>query len=346
MRINRTWMKYVRFALCAIVIVSMFAVSAFAVELKVGTIKADRLNMRSAPSLSAKLVGQAADGDQVVILSKQGNWYKVVFNGVQGYMHADYVTISETGDFSIGTGSVRGTSVNFRKRPSTNADVIKKLDRGEKVNVIGVERGWYKISVNDEVGYIHPDYLEVIKAQPLSRGKVDEAPPADAGVAEPLADVEKNAEQPSEPTTLPNAPETIKEEAENSDSEAMRVSVVAYAEKFLGCKYRYGTMNGKTFDCSGFTSYVFNEFDISLNRSAAGQVSNGTKVSREDLKPGDLVLFRDPSINRAAASHVGLYVGDSKFIHCSSRGGGVKYNSLNDNYYNKYYIGGRRVIES
>lgn len=318
---RRLSLKFLRVTLFSAVFASAMVVTALAADLKVGTVNADVLHLRETASTSAKSLAKAENGNKVVILDTKDGWYKVVFASVQGYMHSDYIKASASADFAIGTGLVNGTSVNMRKKPSTDSGVIMKLDKNVKVSVVGIESGWYKVTYKDKTGYVHPDYLEVTKSQPVSRGKEEPAPPAEDKDSAKPADEKDDAQAEKEPSQED-------EQEDTSEIDAVRAEIIAYAKTFLGCSYRYGSMNGKTFDCSGFTTYVFKKFGYSLNRSAAGQLSNGTKVTKSELKQGDLVFFRDPSINKAAASHVGIYIADGKFIHCSSRGGGVKYNNL------------------
>lgn len=117
--------------------------------------------------------------------------------------------------------------------------------------------------------------------------------------------------------------------------------VVAKAAEYLGTPYRYGGSSPAGFDCSGFTKYIFSQFDISLNRSSSDQYSNGVAVSRDELLPGDLVFFN----TYGGISHVGIYCGNGKFIHSSSpSSGGVIYSSLSEKYYAPKYVGARRVI--
>lgn len=82
--------------------------------------------------------------------------------------------------------------------------------------------------------------------------------------------------------------------------------IVEYAKNFIGTLYRYGGTSPSGFDCSGFTQYVYKHFGISLGRTTRNQIHNGTAVSRSNLEPGDLVFTH--------RGHVGLYVGDGKFI--------------------------------
>ncbi len=116
---------------------------------------------------------------------------------------------------------------------------------------------------------------------------------------------------------------------------------VDMAMKHLGKPYVYGAAGPKAFDCSGFTSYIYKQMGIKLNRSAADQSKNGVKVARKDLLPGDLIFFHT---TRPGISHVGMYIGDGKFIHASSsRTGKVITSVLNSGYYNSRYVVAKRV---
>jgi len=111
-------------------------------------------------------------------------------------------------------------------------------------------------------------------------------------------------------------------------------AIVAYASNFLGTPYSYGANGPSSFDCSGFTCYVFRHFGIGLPRTAAGQQGVGSSVSRDNLQPGDLVFFGSP------AHHVGIYVGNGCYIHSPKTGDVVKISSLT---YRTDYSGARRV---
>lgn len=114
-----------------------------------------------------------------------------------------------------------------------------------------------------------------------------------------------------------------------------------FAQSFLGTPYRWAGESPSGFDCSGFTRYVFGKFGVSLPHSAAAQFSCGTPVQRSELAPGDLLLFHtlSPGIDHAA-----IYCGGGRFIHASSRGGCVKTDSLNENYWDTHLVGARRVL--
>lgn len=119
--------------------------------------------------------------------------------------------------------------------------------------------------------------------------------------------------------------------------------LVATAKKYIGIKYAWGGTSPSTgFDCSGFTSYVFKQYDVTLPRTTTDQYSNGTSVKKADLEKGDLVFF---TTYKAGASHSGIYVGDGKFIHASSSKG-IMISSINDPYYwGPKYLGARRFME-
>ena len=123
--------------------------------------------------------------------------------------------------------------------------------------------------------------------------------------------------------------------APESESEVVRT---AYA--YRGTPYHFGGSSRGGFDCSGFTSYVYKKKGVSLPHSAAGQFGHGKQVGSGSMKQGDLVFFHT---TRRGIGHVGIYVGEGKFVHASSGGGRVRVDSLNDGYYKNRFRGARRV---
>ncbi len=110
---------------------------------------------------------------------------------------------------------------------------------------------------------------------------------------------------------------------------------------WLGTPYRFGGTTRGNIDCSAFTQKVFlSAADIMLPRVAREQVHIGNKINRKNLQFGDLVFFH--TYSRKFASHVGIYLGDNLFAHASSRYG-VTVSSLESSYYDKHFIGGRRL---
>lgn len=116
--------------------------------------------------------------------------------------------------------------------------------------------------------------------------------------------------------------------------------VINSSLNYIGVPYVFGGTTPSGFDCSGFTRYVFAEAGISLPRTADVQYEMGVPVSYSNLQPGDLVFF---STYTYGASHVGIYMGDDKFINASSSRG-VVVDSLSSSYWASTYIGARRVL--
>lgn len=133
---------------------------------------------------------------------------------------------------------------------------------------------------------------------------------------------------------------SAEEVTESEQVDSPDVSITAYAREYLGCKYVWGGSGPDTFDCSGFTMYVYDNFDVKLPHSSRLQALCGTEVSKEDLKPGDLVFFATSKKRRI--SHVGIYIENGDFIHASSNG--VTINSLSESYYEKRYMKAVRIL--
>ena len=125
----------------------------------------------------------------------------------------------------------------------------------------------------------------------------------------------------------------------NTSSKADQI--IATAKKYIGVPYVWGGESPSGFDCSGLVQYVFQVHGIRLNRTTDTQYKHGTYVSKSNLKPGDLVFFQNTY--RAGISHVGIYIGNGKFIHASSSKG-VTISDLSSSYYTAHYYGARRVL--
>ncbi|WP_343051497.1 C40 family peptidase [Pseudaquabacterium terrae] len=120
--------------------------------------------------------------------------------------------------------------------------------------------------------------------------------------------------------------------------------LVMSAMNFLGVPYRRGGNTESTgFDCSGFTRHIFeNSIGLVLPRRADEQaaLSSLLQIKRDELKPGDLVFF---NTMRRTFSHVGIYVGDDKFIHSPRAGGAVRIEDMSDSYWARRFTGARRA---
>ena len=118
--------------------------------------------------------------------------------------------------------------------------------------------------------------------------------------------------------------------------------VLVSALSLTGINYKYGGTSPETgFDCSGFVRYVYQQAtNLSLPHGAKAISQLGKSVSKSDLQPGDLVFF---NTLKSTFSHVGIYVGNNRFIHSPSSGGGVRVDDMQTSYWSKRFNGAQRI---
>ncbi len=118
--------------------------------------------------------------------------------------------------------------------------------------------------------------------------------------------------------------------------------ILLNALSLTGIKYQYGGTQPETgFDCSGFVRYVFRESaNIALPPTARAISQIGKTVKKDELQPGDLVFF---NTLRSAVSHVGIYIGNNRFIHAPRAGGSVRVDDMQADYWTKRYNGAQRL---
>ncbi len=126
-----------------------------------------------------------------------------------------------------------------------------------------------------------------------------------------------------------------------ANNQDLRQEIIRTALHLKGVSYRWGGTTPSGFDCSGFVQYAFRINGISIPRDADSQYYDGDKISTSDLKPGDLVFFQT---YESGPSHVGIYIGDNRFIHAAYHGG-IMVDSLNESYYAERYLGARSYID-
>ena len=136
----------------------------------------------------------------------------------------------------------------------------------------------------------------------------------------------------------PNQQMVLTKDPELNTDNVKMLKTKAYG--FLGTRYRFGGNTRNGLDCSAFVQQVFRELDVSLPRSAREQFEVGNRVPHGDLQKGDLLFFRTYA---PYASHVGIYLGDNKMIHASSRDRRVVVSTINTPYYRSRYLGAKRI---
>lgn len=139
------------------------------------------------------------------------------------------------------------------------------------------------------------------------------------------------------------AAETSESAQAEKPIEGKMTSVINQALDMIGIDYRYGSAKPETgLDCSGLVKYVFEQsLNVALPHNALAMSKLGDKIGRAELKPGDLVFFNTLS---RSFSHVGIYIGDNKFVHAPRTGKKVQVVDLSDSYWTKHYQGARRLI--
>lgn len=281
------------------------AVSASAADLGVGQVNAGGLRLRSETSTESTILATAAQGDTVIVLEDAGEgWYKVDYNSTEGYMSAQYVDLHTSYEGDLGRGKVEtgGATLNLRAGAGTDFERVAVLYEGTVVQLLGMEKGWFKVDYKGTVGYASSDYVVTCLDEAGSR---------------------------SDDTTAVGS--------------SLGQQIVAYAKQYLGVPYVWGGNGPYSFDCSGFTKYVYSHFGYSINRTASAQLKNGVSVSRSELQAGDLVFFYNGKVS-TPVSHVGIYIGNGDFIHASSNSYTVEISSLYARNYDQKYVYARRII--
>lgn len=310
--------KWITLLAMLVVILGTMTVFANATELKTGigiVTASSGLRLRASASTSSKVINTADCGDNVVIIRKKGDWYLVDYNLDIGYMSADYIQFKERENVELGYGSVNPYLANLRSGPDTSYSTVAQATGGDKVFIFGFNCGWYKVKYSGKIGYIRSD-LVTLTEKPYCNSGYSATGGSSSGSSS----------------------------SGSSSSASLGEQIAATAKKYVGCSYVFGGTGPTAFDCSGFTQYICKLYGIKIKRTADVQLDNGYSVSYSDLQPGDLVFFAHTYNTSAAASHVGIYIGDGKFVHAANSSDGVKISKLSEEYYSSRYVGARRVV--
>ncbi|OYT75638.1 MAG: hypothetical protein CFK49_02080 [Armatimonadetes bacterium JP3_11] len=221
-----------------------------------------------------------------------------------------------------GWAEINKDRINIRSTPSTDAKRITIVDRWTKVQVLGRQGEWSRIQLpNGRIGWVLSRYLSPTK------------PPQTKQLANASSQKRTSSSKPASKRSPSARADTLASTGETSQA-------VRHALSYLGARYRYGGSSSRGFDCSGFTAYIYRRHGINLPHNSSAQYRVGKPVSRSELRPGDLVFFRTRG---SRISHVGIYIGDGKFVHASSARGRVRIDTLNSGYYKQRYVGARRI---
>jgi len=122
-------------------------------------------------------------------------------------------------------------------------------------------------------------------------------------------------------------------------------NILKNAKKHLGEDYVWGGTNPGGFDCSGYMQYIYKKEGVSIPRTANQQSKVGKEVSRFELQKGDLLFFLTDKSRNIPVTHVGMYLGNDKFIHAASKRKGIIISSFNKSRYSRLFVKATRVIK-
>lgn len=318
--------------------------------------------IRIIPNISSSIIETAEKEMSVTIIEQMNNWTYVSTDKIKGWVRTDKVVeenaLNENNQATTTTSEkdeekeetkqeekiayIKYSTVNLREKTSTSSKSLAKLKLNDEVTVLEkVNSVWTKVKVDGKTGYISNDLLSDKKQKEEDK---NETTSRDGESTSRGNESDKQEDNTDKKEVEQNTSKT-EEKKETNSTKTKGEEIVAYAKKYLGYKYVYGAASpSKGFDCSGLTYYVYKHFGYTLSRSSTGQASNGTKVAKKDLQPGDLVIYKNTSLTRIG--HVGIYIGDNKMIHASEPGVGVIITDI-DSKAHKYpqrFVMGRRII--
>ena len=304
--------------------------------------------------------------------------------GTTGWVSGEYLTTGSAGNSSTNNSTsqtsykatVNTDSLNMRKGAGTSYSVITKLSKGTVVDVLeSASNGWKKVKTsNGTTGWVSGSYLTTGVVEYPSTDNSTSQTSYKATVNTDSLNMRKGAgtsysviTKLSKGTVVDvlesasNGWKKIKTsngttgwvsgsylangvvEQPSTPSTNKVQAVIDLTHKQLGKPYVWGAEGPNSFDCSGLIYYVYkNAAGITLPRTSSAQYSAGVAVSRSNLKAGDLIFSSTDGTGNI--THVAIYVGDGQMIHAPRNGKNVEKVSINNSYWNKAYVGARRVL--
>ena len=282
------------------------------------------------------------------------------------------LALSATASFANSNeGTVTADALNVRSGPSTSYSITTKLYKGDKVEILETSNGWHKIKAsNGKIGWVSGDYIKVSSgstSQPSTSTTKATVTATSLNVRSgagtsysvitklpkgTVVDVLESASNGWKKIKTSNGTigwvsgsylaNGVVEQTSTPSTNKVQ-AVIDLAHKQLGKPYVWGAEGPNSFDCSGLIYYVYkNAAGITLPRTSSAQYSAGVAVSRSNLKAGDLIFSSTDGTGNI--THVAIYVGDGQMIHAPRNGKNVEKVSINNSYWNKAYVGARRVL--
>lgn len=296
-------------------------------RVKAGAVASSSKPVTTAKSSSSSTAYKARQGDNDWVLAKRFSTTPTAIRKLNPGVNWERLQIGQSlrvpapakqpvksPSFASRGAKVAVSTVVMRSRPSSKSSRIGTAKKGEIAKVLDRESGWVKVRFGSGAqGWVRQDTVSQTNSVPKA-------------TKQPVTTAKR--ENPSKKHSAPKIASS-------------GVAVLDQAQRYLGVRYRYGGTSRAGFDCSGFVGYVYRSVGVKLPRTSSEQSRVGTYVSKSNLSPGDLVFFKTNRGTRI--NHVGIYIGDSKFIHASSGRGHVRIDTLSGGYYDRRFATARRV---
>ncbi len=292
------------------------------VTVQYGKITGNNVNLRKGPGTGYGVISQMNKGDVLTVTEPSGSWYKVkTSGGTVGWVSSSYISLDQAvKESSDQAKSKTGDKIKSdTENKSTNGQINKPDNNPAEKN--GMDNTEEKQTGQTESGSVNTPES---KSPELSGSNLTN---------ETVIPGESSVLTGSEMLYMGNF--TVSE-------------LIDYAQSLIGVKYVYGGNSPEEgFDCSGFTKYVFSQFGINLERVAADQAQQGIEVAQDELLPGDLV-FSDTDGGNNYINHVGIYIGNGKFVSATSGSLSAKVtiSELNSTYWQASYMTARRIFKT
>ena len=299
-----------------------------------GKVTANVLNVRSGVGTQHSIVGKLQKNTVVDVLDSSNGWYKVkLVNGQEGWCSGDYIqsvenAIITTPDVVVSSqdtvikeqsdvlsnvkGRVTASALNVRSGIGTQHSVVGKLLNDTVVDLLEKSDGWYKVKLSNGVeGWCSGAYIQVLELDACKPPTID------------------------------------------GSSEAMSVSkkqdaILNVAMAQLNKPYVWGAEGPNSFDCSGFTQYVFkNAIGVNIPRVSSDQARFGEKIEKGSFQVGDLIYLDTSGEFDGVVTHVGIYIGNGEMIHASGSKTNPRYvmiSKIDSGWYKDRVMGARRLI--
>lgn len=306
------------------------------------------LRIRANTSTSSTIVGYLKPNEKVNIISEHNGWYKIEKDSITGFVSSSYIKKianiesekpiekpSNNNDNNSNNnsnnevkpdnnsglvlfkehknGRIFNVSTNLRVRstPSTTSTVVAYLLPNDNFTIEGENGSWYYINLNGKKGYAHKDYIKIIENNSNNNSNIGNGS-ATNGNYNKVLNIMKG--QFGSPYVFGGAGETITTSLLNSLKNKYPNMNYNMDSKYINSSY-------KAFDCSGLMQWSFKQIGVNIGRSTYNQINNGKEVSLNSLQEGDLLFYSD-------LNHVGMYIGDNKWIESPRSGEFVRISNV------------------